>query len=105
MADVDNVLEGLASSCFYLNWERNRYRFGLAPNLNQILVTRRGAVEDKRIDERIKKDTETLFQPGQQGTGPPILAEAEQRRAQPAVLTLVVLGQDTPAGGARRRSR
>ena len=50
LADLDNVLEGLASTCYYLNWDRNRYRFGLSPNLNQILVSRRGAVQPKVID-------------------------------------------------------
>ena len=59
-ADVDTVMEGLAGSCFYLQWERNRYRFGLAPNLNQVLVTRRGGVQDKPIDERIRKRTEEI---------------------------------------------
>ncbi len=61
LVDVDNTLEGLASTCFYLNWERNRYRFGLSPNLNKILVTRRGSVANKAIDERIKKQTQLLF--------------------------------------------
>ncbi len=99
IADVDNVLEGLASSCFYLNWERNRYRFGLAPNLNQILVTRRGAVEDKRIDERIKKDTETLFQPGSKELDRRPWPKRTNDVPNRPVLTLVILGQDTPAEG------
>ena len=60
-ADVDTALEGLAGACFYLQWERNRYRFGLAPNLNQVLVSRRGSVQDKAMEERIRKRTEDLF--------------------------------------------
>ena len=28
MADLDNVLEGLATTCYYLNWDRNRYISG-----------------------------------------------------------------------------
>jgi len=96
-ADVDNVLEGLASSCFYLNWERNRYRFGLAPNLNQILVTRRGAVEDKRIEERIKKETETLFQVGSKELDRRFWPKRSNDVPNRPVLTVVVLGQDTPA--------
>ncbi len=59
--DIDTVLEGLASSCFYLQWERNRYRFGLAANLNQVLVSRRGGVKPNEIDDRIRKQTELLF--------------------------------------------
>ncbi|AMV35269.1 hypothetical protein VN12_24300 [Pirellula sp. SH-Sr6A] len=60
-ADVDTVLEALAGSCFYLQWERNRYRFGLSPNLNQVLVSRRGSVEVPAIEDRIRKRTEELF--------------------------------------------
>src|SRR5262249_25946229 len=37
---VDTVLEALASSCYYLTSERNRYRFGLSPNLNKLLADR-----------------------------------------------------------------
>ena len=29
LADVETVLEGLTATCYYLNWDRNRYRFGL----------------------------------------------------------------------------
>lgn len=61
IGDVETALEGLAGSCFYLQWERNRYRFGLAPNLNQVLVSRRGGVQDKAMEERIRKRTEELF--------------------------------------------
>ena len=87
MVDVDNVLEGLAASCFYLNWERNRYRFGLSPNLNQILVTRRGAVQDKAIDERIKQQTQKLFDKHSVEASKQIdrkyWPDSQQRRAQP----------------------
>ncbi len=64
LVDVDAVLEGLVGCCYYLNWDRNRYRFGLTPNLNQILVTRRGAVQPKEIAKRIKKETQELFDKG-----------------------------------------
>lgn len=64
LVDVDAVLEGLVGCCYYLSWDRNRYRFGLTPNLNQILVTRRGAVQPKEIAERIKKETQELFDKG-----------------------------------------
>ncbi|MCE9567305.1 MAG: DUF499 domain-containing protein [Planctomycetes bacterium] len=104
MADLDNVLEGLASTCYYLNWDRNRYRFGLSPNLNQILVNRRGAVQAKAIDERIRQQTQKIFDkhsPSVEGS------KHIERKYSPtrsndvpnrAVLTLVVLGFDTPNG-------
>ena len=55
------MLEGLAGNCFYLQWEQNRYRFGLSPNLNQVLVSRRGNVKDPAIDERIRERTKKIF--------------------------------------------
>jgi hypothetical protein len=64
LADVETVLEGLTANCFYLNWDRNRYRFGLRPNLNQMLVTRRGSVKDQEIEGRIQQTTLDLFKAG-----------------------------------------
>jgi hypothetical protein len=100
--DVDNVLEGLAGSCYYLNWERNRYRFGLTPNLNQILVTRRGAVQDKQIDERIRLQTQKVFDKHSVDASKQIDRKYWPGRSNDVpnrpVLTLVVLGLENAAG-------
>jgi hypothetical protein len=102
LVELDNVLEGLTSSCFYLNWDRNRYRFGLTPNLNQVLMSRRGNVKPKDIEERIRKQTEGIFEKHSV-----VCSRQIDRKYSPArsndvpnrpVLTLVVLGQETPAG-------
>lgn len=101
MADLDPVLEGLSSRCFYLNWERNRYRFGLSPNLNQVLVNRRGGIKDKAIDERVKQQTEALLRKHTIDVSKQIERVFWPTRSNDVpnrpVLTLVVLGQDTPA--------
>jgi predicted AAA+ superfamily ATPase len=60
-ADVETALEGLSGTCFYLQWEQNRYRFGIEPNLNQVLVSRRGDVKDPAIEERIRERTKKIF--------------------------------------------
>jgi hypothetical protein len=100
LVDVDNALEGLASTCFYLNWERNRYRFGLSPNLNQILVTRRGAVVAKTMEERMKKQTQTLFDKNTTEGSRQIDRNYFPVRSNDVpsrpVLTLCVLGLDHP---------
>ncbi|MBK9039208.1 MAG: hypothetical protein IPL83_08615 [Bdellovibrionales bacterium] len=97
LADVETVLEGLTANCFYLNWDRNRYRFGLRPNLNQMLVTRRGAVKDQEIEARIQQTTLDLFK---------LWSKAVDRRCFPAKsndvpdrpqLALVVLGLEHQA--------
>lgn len=100
-ADVDTVLEGLSSSCFYLQWERNRYRFGLSPNLNQVLMSRRGSVKDKAIADYIREQTEKIF--GKHSVDGSKLLERRffPKRSndvtESARLTLVVMGLDQPA--------
>lgn len=98
LADVDHALEQLVAVSFYLSWDKNRYRFSLNPNLNQILVTRRAEVKPDAIAKRIREETEILFKEGQQPF---------ERRFSPAKsndipdrpeLTLVVMGPDTPGG-------
>ncbi len=110
LVDLDNVLESLVSTCYYLNQDRNRYQFGLTPNLNQILVTRRGAVLPKEIDERIKKQTQELFDRGPDKEAKDkdekkkivldrkYSPERSQDVPNRPILTLVVLGLDHTAG-------
>jgi hypothetical protein len=97
LADVETVLEGLSSTCFYLNWDRNRYRFGLRPNLNQILVTRRGAVTPKDIEGRIRKTTEDLFREGPKFLDRRFFPDRSNDVPDRPQLTLVVLGLNRPA--------
>lgn len=100
LADVDHVLEGLVSSCYYLNWDRNRYRFGLAPNLNKILMTCRGAVKDKEIDQRIKDQSQALFNAGPKELDRRFFPGRSNDVPNRPVLTLVVLGLDNTVGDA-----
>ena len=102
IAYLDDVLEGLTTTCYYLNPDRNRYRFGLSPNLNQILVSRRGAVQAKAIDERIRQQTEKLFDTHSVDASRQIDRKYSPARTNDVpnrpMLTLVVLGLETPAG-------
>ena len=101
-ADIDTVLEGLASTCFYLQWERNRYRFGLAPNLNQVLVSRRGGVQPKPIEDRIRKHTEEVLRKSTTDSCKLVEREFFPRQSSDVKeypkLTLVVMSTDHPAG-------
>ena len=100
-ADVDTVLEGLAGSCFYLQWERNRYRFGLSPNLNQVLVSRRGGVQEKPIDDRIREQTEKVFRKSSTDACKFIEREFFPKRSNDVKevpkITLVAMGLEHPA--------
>lgn len=97
LADVETVLEGLTANCFYLNWDRNRYRFGLRPNLNQMLVTRRGTVKDKDIEARIQQTTLDLFKLGGRGVDRRCFPARSNDIPDRPQLTLVVLGLEYPA--------
>ena len=103
LADVDHVLEQLIASSFYLSGDKNRYRFSLSPNLNQILVTRRAEVKADAIAKRVREETEALFKEGQQ---------TFERRFSPSKsndvpdrpeLTLVIMGPEAPAGDPATR--
>lgn len=104
LADVETVLEGLTGTCYYLNWERNRYRFGLRPNLNQILVTRRGAVAPKAIEARVRKTTEDLFREGPKFLDRRFFPERSNDIPDRPQLTLAVMGLDRLAGEAATKS-
>ncbi|WP_334109814.1 ATP-binding protein [Thermodesulfitimonas autotrophica] len=62
---IETVLETLASSCYYLTVDRNRYRFSLSPNLNKLLADRRANIRPERIDERVKDAVREVFPAGQ----------------------------------------
>lgn len=100
LADVEHVLDGLSSSCFYLTSDQNRYRFSLQPNLNQILVTRRGAVKDPEINTRIAEETQKLFAAGPKEFDRKMFPSRSNDVPSRPALTLVALGLDHPAGDA-----
>jgi len=104
LADVETVLEGLSSTCYYLNWDRNRYRFGLRPNLNQILVTRRGAVTPKAIEDRIRKTTEDLFREGPKFLDRRFWPDRSNDVPDRPQLTLIVLGLDRQASDSATKT-
>jgi hypothetical protein len=104
LADVETVLEGLSSTCYYLNWDRNRYRFSLRPNLNQILVTSRGAIKPKAIEERIRKTTEDLFREGPKFLDRRFFPDRSNDVPDRPQLTLVVLGLDHQASDAASKT-
>lgn len=61
IGNVETVLESLSSECYYLNVEKNRYRFSLRPNLNKLLSDRRANIKPSDIKERVRQETQKIF--------------------------------------------
>ena len=105
LGNIETVLAGLLSNCYYLVSDQNRYRFGLIPNLNQMLVNRRANVRVEDLETRIKREiTERFNAMPQDGHRRKHLPD---RRFFPsksndipdrAQLVLAVMGYDTPYG-------
>ena len=64
IGNVETVLDALSSSCYYLAIEQNKYRFGLAPNLNKLLADRRASIKDEEIADRVRDEVRQLFKGG-----------------------------------------
>lgn len=64
IGNVETALDALATTCYYLSAEKNRYRFSLTPNLNKLHADRRASVQPARIQERVRKEVEAVFTKG-----------------------------------------
>ena len=99
LSNVETVLEGLAGSCFYLRWDRNRYRFGLQANLNQVLVQRKGSISAKAVEEQIRKSITDVFNQRPKGIELPRFFPTQTNDIpDKAQLSFVVLGPDHAIG-------
>lgn len=96
IGNVEQCLEALTDSCYFLAAEKNRYRFSFQPNLNKLLADRRASVSAASIDEVVRKEIQKVFG---QGTGiervyfPKKSSEVPDR----PVLSLVVLAPENTA--------
>ena len=65
IGNMDTVLEALTSSCYFLNVEGTKYRFGVAPNLNKLLADRRANPQiAKKLDECVRSEVQKVFSAG-----------------------------------------
>lgn len=97
IGNVETAIEALAESCYYLRVGRNKYRFGLSPNLNKLLADRRANVEGAKIEERIRSEILKVFekQPGVEVV--PFPEKSNQVPDRP-ILGLVVLQPENSMG-------
>lgn len=94
IAHVETALEALGNACYYLTWDRNRYRFSVRPNLNKIFTDRRANVGEPMVQQRIREEVEAVFKarpPGLEWVPFPTDTSDVPNRA---ALTLVVLAPE-----------
>lgn len=93
VGNVETVLETLGTSCYFLTIERNRYRFGLSPNLNKLLADRRAGIAPEKIDEVVRAEVQKAFTTGS-GIERTYFPNKTSDISNRPVLTLVVLAPD-----------
>ncbi|HEX2998949.1 MAG TPA: DUF499 domain-containing protein, partial [Armatimonadota bacterium] len=90
IGNIETVLETLGSTCYYLNIERNRYRFSIHPNLNKLLADRRANVQAPKIEETVRESVQKAF-PGNRGVDVRFFPANSGQIPDRPVLTLAVL--------------
>jgi hypothetical protein len=93
IGNVETALETMASSCYYLSVERNRYRFSLSPNLNKLLADRRATIRPERIEERVKTEIQKVF-PSRAGVERTFFPQKGSQILDRPILTLVILSPE-----------
>lgn len=62
IGSIEQCLETLAETGYYLTAERNRYRFSFQPNLNKLLADRRASVGQQDIQECVLQAIRKVFE-------------------------------------------
>lgn len=95
IGNVDTTLEALISACYYLNVERNTYRFSLRENLNKRFADRKATVQALVVQEHLRREIQTLTSKTGYKVGVVHFPEKSIQIADRPALTVVVadLGQ------------
>lgn len=62
VGNVETVTDELASTCYYLMVDKNRYRFSMTPNLNKLLSDRKAGVQPGRVEDRVRAEVQEVFE-------------------------------------------
>ena len=97
IGNVEQSLEALADTCYFLSNEKNRYRFSFQPNLNKLLADRRASVPANTTRDRVRAEIQKVFSVGK-GIDRIYFPERANQVPDRAALTLVVLAPENEAG-------
>ena len=102
IGNVETVLEALTDTCYFLESERNRYRFSLRPNLNKLLADRRATIKTPQVRERVRAEIQKVFK---QGPRVERIYFPEKSADIPnhATLTFVIMAPEQTAGDPTTR--
>jgi hypothetical protein len=93
IGNVETALEALTDSCYYLEVERNQYRFSLKENLNKRFADRRAGVKPEDIEKRIQEEILKVFPPTE-GIERVFSPRKSNQIADRPVITFAVMGPD-----------
>jgi len=95
IGNVEQCLEALTETCYYLVAQKNRYHFSFKPNLNKLLADRRASVPAAAVRERVRTEVTKVFSQG--GNKPLAFPEKSGDIPDQPALTLVVLDPEAAA--------
>ena len=96
IGNVEQSLEALADTCYFLSAEKNRYRFSFQPNLNKLLADRRASVPANATRDRVRAEIQKVLGAGK-GVERVYFPERTNQVPDRAALTLVVLPPENEA--------
>lgn len=97
IGNIEQCVEALADTCYFLAAEKNHYRFSFQPNLNKLLADRRASVQASAIRARVRSEIEKVFGAGK-GVERVLFPEKSGQVPDRSILTLVVLAPENEAG-------
>lgn len=97
IGNIEQSLEALVDTCYFLSAEKTRYRFSFQPNLNKLLADRRASVRSNATRDRVRAEVQKVFKAGK-GVERIFFPERTNQIPDRAALTLVVIAPDSEAG-------
>lgn len=96
IGNIEQCLESLSETCYYLTAQKNRYRFTFQPNLNKLLADRRASVPNNSVRDRVRSEIQKVFAAGRGAERVYFPEKSAQAPDRPA-LTLAVLAPEMEA--------
>ncbi|MDE2981419.1 MAG: DUF499 domain-containing protein [Gemmatimonadota bacterium] len=98
IGNVEQSLEALADTCYFLSAEKNCYRFSFKPNLNKLLADRRASVPTNATRDRVRAEIQNVFAAEPGVVERIYFPERTNQVPDRAALTLIVLPPESEAG-------